>query len=267
MLDAWWPNPPLRDDKRVIIVHKREPLGVRNSMNAGVRLAKGKYIMKSDDHCMFKEGFDEVLKKDLEDHWISVPSRYSLDAEKWERTRGPIEYLCLTYPYIKHRIHGYGLHGAKWLGEHGLEGSYWHLERERKDIKIDDLMMFQGSCYFTTKSHWESIDGLDEENHYVLFGEAIELSLKTWISGGRVIRYKNTWYAHLHKTKEHKPDFRLSRSRKIQSAIYDANYWMNNKWPKQIHDIKWLVDKFGPIDGWPETWDIRGYDYSKWYER
>lgn len=271
LLDDIWPDPPLKDNPNLIIVHKGVALGMRDSINRGVAISKGKYIMKCDDHCSFGEGFDEILKKDCEENWVAVPSRYSFDPIKWERTRGPINYLFLTYPYIKHDKYGYGFHGAKWLGPKGLVGSYWHLENERRHIKTDDMMILQGSCYFMHRSHWDFIEGLDEKDHHSLYDESIEIDFKTWLSGGRVIRNKNTWYAHLHRGTLFGRKFHLQRTPKIASAIYNTDYWMNNRWPKQTRPLKWLIDKFQPLDGWPEGWDnldqYKDYNYKMWYDR
>lgn len=255
MLDGYWPNPQLKDHPNLTVVHKGIAMGMRDSINRGIAISKGKYIAKLDDHCMLSEGFDEVLKRDCEENWIVIPSRYSLDPIKWERTRGPIQYMYLTFPFDTHKLFGTGFHGSKWLGPGGLEGSYWHLENTRKHIKIDDMMIFQGSCYFMHRSHWDFIEGLDELNHYIMYDEAIELDFKTWLSGGRVVIDKNVWYAHLHKGKTYKRDFHLSKRAKVQSEIYNTDYWLHNRWPKQTRPLKWLIDKFQPLDGWPEDWE------------
>jgi glycosyltransferase involved in cell wall biosynthesis len=263
MLDNCWPDPLPKENKNLRIVHKGQATGMRDSINRGIALSNGKYIMKCDDHCSFAEGFDEVLKKHHEgNNWITIPARYSLDPIKWERTRGPICYLYLTFPFDCHELFGTGFHGSKWHGEKGLYGSYWHLENARRRQKIDDLMIFQGSCYFMTKKHWEFMEGLDEENHYIMYDEAIELDFKTWLSGGRVIINKNTWYSHLHKGKTYKTDFGLSKRHKIMSEVYNVDYWMHNRWPKQTRPLKWLIDHFSPLDGWPENWE----DFDKYFK-
>ena len=265
MLDDWWPSPLPKDNPNLTIVHKGQALGMRDSINRGVKLSKGKYIMKLDDHCSLMPGWDVALKKHhAGEHWISIPSRYSLDPVKWERTRGPINYMYLTFPFDCHDLFGTGFHGTKWHGPQGLVGSYWWPETHKRRPKIDDLMIFQGSCYFMTRSHWEYIEGLDEDNHYIMYDEAIELDFKTWLmEGGRVIINKACWYAHLHKGKTWKEgDWHLSKRHKIMSEVYNVDYWMNNKWPKQTRPLKWLIDKFQPLDGWPSDWT----DYNKYFQ-
>jgi len=259
MLDGYWPNPKIKDHKNLTLVHLGEAKGLRENINAAVNIAKGKYIMKCDDHCMFGEGFDEILKADCEDHWVSIPSRYSLDADKWERTRGPVDYLYLTFPYNCDAIYGTGFHGKKWRGPHGLTGGFWHMEKERQDIKVDDIIIFQGSCWFMPKEHFWSIDGLDARN-YNFHQEATEISFKTWLSGGRVVRNKNTWYAHMHKGQKHGRGFWISKAKMVETELFSTDFWMHNRWEKQIHTLEWLINKFWPLEGWPEDWNNPKYE-------
>jgi len=252
-------DPELRNHKDLIAVRMGSVVGMRSLINAGVRISSGKYLMKIDAHCMVGKGFDEILKADCDKHWVSIPSRYSLDVEKWERFRGPVDYLYLTYPYDNNKIYGTGFHGIKWRGEHGLTGSFWHKERERKKILIDDLLSFQGSCWFMHKDHYYSIDGLESDKYNEFFQEAQEIGFKTWLSGGRVIRNKKTWYAHLHKGPKHKIDYGLSARLKAEGELFCMDMWMHNKWYKQTKDLKWLIKKFGPLEGWPKDWDNPKY--------
>ena len=53
-------------------------------MNEAARIAKGKYIMKLDAHCMLDDGWDEKLKANCEYDWTVIPRMYVLDGEKWE---------------------------------------------------------------------------------------------------------------------------------------------------------------------------------------
>lgn len=250
ILDGYWPSPALRKDNRVKIIHIGEPNGIRANVQSAIRVASGKHILKLDSHCSISKGFDKILVEQTEENWISVPSRYSLDEVKWKKTRGPVDYMMLTYPYENDKVYGWGFHGKKWRGQKGDDGSFWHLEKERKDVKIDDIIIFQGSCWFMHKSHFEKIGGYSKEHPYIMFQEAPELSFKTWLSGGRVVRNKNVWFAHLHKTKENSANYGLSKKKKYEVEDWSADYWMNNKWPGQVHKFEWLIDKFQPMAGW-----------------
>lgn len=257
MLDSCWPTPPLKGRKNLIIVHTGKVEGMRSNINQGAWIATGKYLMKSDAHCMFDEGFDEKLKGELEYDWLAIPSRYSLDADKWERGRGPIDYLYLTYPYSDDALYGKGFHGKKWVaGKDMGKDSFFKKENDLKDKLIDDIMIFQGSCWFMHRLKFFDIGCLDTE-HYPngMHQESVELAMKFWLSGGRVIRNKKTWYAHWHKNKS--GNYKLSKKSKYESNDYSADFWMNNRWDKRTKDIGWFVDKFWPIPGWPEDWKDR----------
>lgn len=258
ILDRYWPSPPLKNHSNLVILHKGDSTGMRSNINAAARIATGKYLMKIDAHCKVGKGFDEILKADCEENWLSVPSRYSLNAEEWERFRGPVDYIYLTFPYHDDDLYGTGFHGKKWRGPHGQNGSFWHLEKERKHIKIDDLLSFQGSCWFMHKSYFFHIGCMDDIN-FTSHQEAQELGMKVWLSGGRVIRNKNTWYAHLHKGTKYGRGFRASKRDQKKTQVYSTNLWMKNQWPGQTRKLEWLINKFWPLDDWPEDWQDPKY--------
>src|SRR3990167_4756252 len=54
------------------------------NINALVATARGKYIYKSDAHCSFGEGFDEILQADMQDDWIVMPRFYVLNGMTWQ---------------------------------------------------------------------------------------------------------------------------------------------------------------------------------------
>src|SRR4030066_2080489 len=147
VLDGYWPDPPLDEDPRLVLIHRGEAKGMRASINAGAALAKGEYLIKTDAHCMFAEGFDEILKANCDDNWIVIPPRYSLDAENWAienngKPRRDYHYLCYPDP---NKDHDHGMHGVEW----------WSRCKERLDdpqYTIDDNMSCQGSCWFMKKN-------------------------------------------------------------------------------------------------------------------
>jgi GT2 family glycosyltransferase len=264
LLDAYWPLSLPKEDKRLTIVHKGTNGGMRNSINLGVQISKGDYIMKLDDHCSVAKGFDEVLKRDTEKNWLTVPTRYSLDPINWTTVHQGVCYEYMAYPYSTKS--GIGLYSRKWWGEDGFGTNrgkkqfYWKEDRLR-DTKIDDIMIFQGSCWFMHKSWFLEIGGLDEGAN-TLYQEPQELTFKTWLSGGRCVVNKNTWYAHLYKTDDNKPGAEthgrgykldLHAMRKTERA--GNKYWMLDQWPKAKKPMKWLIEKFWPIPGWPPDWE------------
>jgi glycosyltransferase involved in cell wall biosynthesis len=204
--------------------------GMRSAINYGVSISKGEHILKIDEHCIVGEGFDEILLADLDDNWVVCPRRLWLDIKKWEimdvdRLPADYERLLISHPEK--------IGGCRWDSR----------TVKRKDILIDDNMVFQGSFYLMSRKHWDWLGGLHSEGYGEFANEAVEICLKTWLGGGRVITNKKTWYAHKHRS--------FGRYSKITSLdtingnLYSRDYWLNNRWENRKHDLNWLMDKFG----------------------
>lgn len=239
-----------------LIIHKKigKP-GMKSAINQGVEKASGEFIMKTDAHCMFGVGFDVILAGDCEPNWLVIPRRFSLQAETWsiKPDRPIVDYEYFVFPFAP-------VTSVR-------AGGKWH-ERaeERKELLIDETMVFQGSCWFTTKEHYNSIGKLEindkTKDEFVL--EPEELAFKTWLSGGKVMVNKKTWYAHYHKGNGNRGYFIDKKTMKRQ-RIFHINHWMHNKWPKAIYKMEWFIERFWPIPGWPQDWKDPKYelDYLK----
>lgn len=270
VLDGYWPDPMIKNHPKVIIIHQGAPgqsKGMREGINAGMAIAQGEYVIKIDEHCMVDQGYDVKLAADCEDNWVVVPRRYRLDPEKWEIIedgRPPIDYMYVEYPYLKPYDVTQGLHGNEWKQKH----------LDQLDVPIDDLMTFQGSCYFMSKKHWDWLGGLDSDLYGPFTHESQEISNKTWLGGGQVKVNKNTWYAHLHKGKKYGTGYGFSTQQWKDFAVAQErgrvaciDHWVNNREPNMVHDFEWLINKFMPMPYWKDTWkeDIikdKDKDYS-----
>jgi len=248
VLDGYWPSPQLKDDKRLHIIHRGEAKGMRPAINAGAAISRGDYLMKCDAHCMFDDGFDNKLIKDCEDNWVVIPTRKSLDAENWcpRPDRSDIYYEYLSYPNDPKDWGGKGLHGRNWRGK--------NKDPDLQKILIDDNMSFQGSCWMMPKKYFYQLDLMDADNYGPFWQEAQEIGLKAWLSGGRVVVNKKTWYAHLHKGKKYGRGYSI-RSLNIERATKQTNKWLTNSaWDKQTLPFEWIIDKFWPVPEWPDNW-------------
>lgn len=255
--DGRWADPILRDDPRVIQIHHGEVhnnLGMRESINAGVLISSGEYLMVIDEQCMVDQGYDVKLAHDCEDNWVVIPRRKRLDADNWvlvEDGRPDIDYMYIEYPYMKPLDKTQGLHGSEWK------------RPDRKDILIDDTPTMQGSCYFMKRSYWDKVIGeLDSTNYGTFTMEAQEVSNKTWLSGGRVVVNKKTWYAHLHKGRKGKgygfstEQYKRHAEGMEKGRLYAIQYWLNTKDFK--HDWNWFVtEKFPDMPNWSKDWRER----------
>jgi len=109
--------------------------------------------------------------------------------------------------------------------------------------------------------YWE-IDGLDED-HGSWGQMGVEISCKTWLSGGRQVVNKKTWFSHLFRTQGGTFGFPYPQSAKgvDEARKHSRELWMNNTWDKQVHRLPWLLERFHPPD-WPSK-SILYYTDSK----
>lgn len=240
----WFYNGEFVDDKRVHYIHFTESKGMRAAINAGVSLARGEYILKTDGHCMFDYGFDEKLKVDCKSDWVVIPRRYPLDPVNWkiqERTdnKYPIDYMFLTFTNDDKEWGGRELSGREWREKNN--------SKELEGVLIDDALSFQGSCWFMKKSYFEFLELMDEDSYGGFWKEAQEIGFKAWLSGGRVVRNKKTWYAHLHKGKKFGRGYRLNKSGNDQHRK-NVEAWLDRKvWHKQIYPFSYMIERFNGV--------------------
>ena len=251
IIDGPMPEYEIPEYKNLRIYHNSKVQGYRPCMMAGVDVAKGKYILKMDAHCTIGDGWDKILKADCEDNWIVVPRRYWLDAPTWEILDRPhVDAMRYIYPFK--RVYSPRLTARPWP-ERG--------EREKDQMIVED-MSYQGSVWFTTKKHYNQIGGFDPKDGYGTFGEEPqEIGLKTQLGPweGKIMRNKNTWFAHWSKPMSHwrtdpEEAGRVTDDEFTQANTWAFDYWWNNRWNDRIHDFQWLIDKFWPIPKWPENW-------------
>lgn len=132
---------------------------------------------------------------------------------------------------------------------------YFREYNKRPEGKGDltETMSLQGSCFMLTREKYWELDICGEE-----FGswgnQGIETACKTWLSGGRVMVNHKTWYAHMFRTQggDFGFPYKLSGNEVQRTKQKVKDLFFNNKWPKQIYPMSWLVEKFMPVPGWDE---------------
>jgi len=271
VLDGYWPEPPVYDDPRIIIIHRTEPIGQRAATNEGARLSQAKYIMKLDAHCALGEGFDIKLMEDCQPDWTMVPSMYNLHAFNWRCLNcEAISYqgfqpdqckkcncvdfeMDMIWKPRKNRI------TFSWRFDKNLQFQYWgsHCKRPECQGDIIETMSFIGACMFLERDRFWELGGMDEKHgSWGQFGT--EIACKSWLSGGKLVTTRKTWFAHMFRTGNFSKDgsssfpYPLSGNAVNRARKYSQDFWNNNRWEKAIHPVSWLVEKFAPVPDWHE---------------
>lgn len=257
-----WPDPPLKDDKRLVVIRHNESTGMRPSINEAAQVASGQFLMKCDAHISVEPGYDEALKADCDDRTLLVPTRHSLDPETWTVRPRHFNYTVLTYPF-KSSMYGAGFHAVTYP---------WDVNRtvnkERADILLDPIIGAQGSLWFQRRDYFLSFPPLDHEN-FGFYQESQECCLRVWMTGGQCLVSKKTAYAHMHKGKDHQGadgrrgrGFYLDLRRKRASESYMVDYCLNDRWPNRVRTFESLIEQFWPFMermtderySWPADW-------------
>lgn len=188
VLDGYWTE--IKDDPRVRVLHLGQNRGMRGAINAGVAIARGEYLMRTDEHCSFAKGFDLAITEHMEDNWIVTPARYELDIKRWERMDiPPVNFSKLLIQRVSDTVSKFT--AVPWKER----------DEELKDVMIAETMGMQGSCWFMKKSWWDTvIVELQTEGYGQLIQDSTEMIFKTWKAGGKMMLNKNTWHAHRHRS-------------------------------------------------------------------
>lgn len=265
VLDGAWANPPVAQHPRVNVIYLPESIGQRAATNLACRLSKAKYIMKVDAHCAFDKGFDRILIENMKDDWTTVPTMRNLHAFDWlckcgfshyqdkgstcPECNGKMEKEMIWQPRRGTRNYSYCFDSEPHFQYFGSFS-----KRPEGQGELTETMSLQGSCFILTRKKYWELDICDES-----FGswgsQGIEVAVKTWLSGGRVIVNHKTWYAHMFRTKAQNGfgfPYQLS-GRQVDGAKKAVrDLFFNNKWDKAIHPLSWLIEKFSPIPGWDD---------------
>jgi glycosyltransferase involved in cell wall biosynthesis len=265
--DGYWPDPPVKDHPKVTIVHHTDSIGQRGAVNEGARLSQAKFIMKLDAHCSVDEGFDVKLMRGCEYDWTLVPLMYNLHAFDWEciacgkrNYQGPKPKTCscgnlefkktIVWQPRWNRI------TYSWRFDKELQFQYWISHRKRKETRrgsFIETMSLIGACFFMHRNRFWELDGMDE-NHGSWGQVGTEIACKSWLSGGKLLTAKGTWFSHMFRTNNQGFSFPYPiRGKDVSKAKrYSKDLWLNNKWPKQKHKLEWLVERFKPVPSWHE---------------
>ena len=221
--------------------------------------------MKLDAHCAVDKDFDLKLIECCEPDWTVVPTMYNLLAYEWKcygcgkkqqqgrsfTCCGPVKKKIVWKPK---RVY------SDWMKfDSNLTFGYWGSYKKRPEAQHDiaEQMTAIGACWFMERARYLELEGLNEESGS--WGSVgVEIACKSWLSGGKQMVNKKTWFSHLFRTGNFKGTghngttfpYPLSGKDVERTKSHQRDIWLNNKWHKQKHKLEWLVDKFSPVPGW-----------------
>ena len=118
-------------------------------------------------------------------------------------------------------------------------------------------MSCNGPCFFMHRERFWELGGCDEA-HGSWGQYGTELACKAWLSGGKMVTTRKAWFAHLFRTGNFKGNgqstwpYPITSKQMEHAKQYSRDLWRNGKWPKAIHPLSWLVEKFWPVKGWSD---------------
>jgi glycosyltransferase involved in cell wall biosynthesis len=186
ILDGCWSAQPFRDDPRIKVIHLGKNRGMRGAINAGIRIASGEFLMRTDEHCMFAQGYDRIMTESCQPNWIMTARRYFLD---------PVRWAVMDIPPVDcERLVIQG--GQKFSGQRWDSRS-----KELVNEMLIESMAMQGSMWLMPHAWWDKVIGeLQTEGYGPHYQDSHEMVFKTWQNGGKLMVNKNTWFAHKHRS-------------------------------------------------------------------
>lgn len=258
ILDGAW-GEALPQHERLTVIYHPYSVGQRAAINEGARVSKATYIMKLDAHCTLDEGYDVKLMeaaKELGREVTQVPLQYNLHAFDWVCPDGHRRYQSPSGPCKE-----CGKETARdivwkkrdsrktwaWRFDSDLHFQYWHEYEKKHPEDFVETMSLLGACFFMERERYWELGGSDEEHHG--WGQqGVEIACKSWLSGGKVITNKRTWFSHMFRTQggDFSFPYEMKNSDVEKSRRRSRELWRENKWPLAKRDLSWLINKFNP---------------------
>jgi GT2 family glycosyltransferase len=229
VFDGYWGTPI--QDKRVRYIHLGRNRGMRGAINAGVSVSRGEFFMRLDEHCAFGKGYDRIMTESCEQNQIMTAKRFFLDPVKWEiMDIQPVEHEKLTIQEMGNGVRKFS--GARWRSR----------DKEQKDVMLSETLAMQGSMWIMPRAWWDKhIGELQSDGYGVAYQDSVEVCMKTWKNGGKLILNKNTWYAHKHRSfsRTHQEGTKENPWRREKSWEYALSQW--ETYYRQVIMPKWKL--------------------------
>lgn len=271
VLDGAWAEPQVADHDRVTLVYLPESVGQRAATNIACRLSKAKYVMKADAHTAWDKDFDTKMIEAMEeagDDVTMVPVMRNLHAFNWVCEDGHTRYQGPSGPC--NECGKETTRDVVWIAKPSPQSTAYRFDTEMhfqyhgeyKKKQHGDLVetpSLQGSAFMLTREkYWEL--NISDESWAGWGQQGVEVAMKTWLSGGRVLVNKRTWYAHMFRTQGGDFSFPWGGPRHNMQEMRNMtkDLFTKDKWDKAKKTFAWYLDKFKPLPGWHD--DTREQD-------
>ena len=256
VLDGAWADPAIQDHPRVILLHYSQSVGQRAASNAAARISQSKYLMKCDAHCAFAPGFDTEMMAAMQDDITMIPVMRNLHVFDWVCENGHRRYQGQSGPCQE-----CGKPTERdfvWTGktnpqstayrfDRSLHFQYWNDWGKKQKGDLTETMSIQGSCFMLTRAKWFDLD-ICSETFNSWGQQGVEVACKTWLSGGRVLVNRKTWYAHLFRTQGGdfsfpypNPENKVQENRELSRQLFERDQWSG-----AVRPFRWLIEHFQP---------------------
>lgn len=270
--DGSWPEPPLVDHPRLKVIHTTEAVGQRAATNLGAQISRAKYVMKLDAHCSVSDGFDVKLIEKMEPDMTMIPAMHRLHVFDWMCECGEREYQgnkpdkcasCggkdFTMAIVWQPRFQYEQTVA-WRFDANLHFQYWRDYHKRPEVKsqvengLIETMTCIGACFLMERKRYWKLGGMAEE-HGSWGQYGVELALKAWLSGGRMVTNTAAYFAHMFRSGNFARNgsswpYPIQQVEIDKAREYSRELWLNNSWKRQTRPLSWLLEHFWPVPEW-----------------
>jgi len=267
VLDGYWPDSPMADRPRTTLIHVTDPIGQRGSVNLAARASRAEFVMKLDAHCSLDQGFDRKLIEpyrsgELTPETTTIPRMYALHVFDWVCEACGARYYqadpvpactCGATAFAVDPVWQPRLFRLTDFGrfDNTMHWQYWRKYYRRPEAQPDlaDVLSSVGASFLMRRDRFFDLDGMDEGHGF--WGQfGTEVSCKSWLSGGRQVVNKRTWFAHFFRVGKLKFPYPISGEAQERARVYSRDLWLNNTWAKATRPLSWLIDHFAPVPGW-----------------
>lgn len=243
VIDDYSSSPVTVDYKEVISERNKFRCGVAVSRHIGATLASKKWLLFTDSHMIFKQGWYENFLKteklDSDERTIYCGTCLGLWYEENTEIYDKVDLNKLPKYY--------GARLSLLESDNILEGK-WISEKKEDIYEISCLM---GAIYFIQKDFFFKIRGLSDLKMWG--SDEPTLSLKVLQSGGKILQLKDVQIAHLFRK-------RAPYTTDTKYLVYNKIRMAKTLLPDEIGEM--LINKLPKNDVFSQAYDLINNEYK-----